>query len=507
MAGIGQADNQALAIHPGPLVTPADPNIVSSDAVTKLVDAYHKGFVNMDDIISRVDEGAQLKKRATVQELGEFVSPDAIKARVTALHANTAQNQMGLDLVGPQTDSMKWKIDREKWNTVFNGGVDSYQQFGPWFGHGEVPMKPDGSPDFQEMGRVGQAFKTPVYMAEMAQRALKVARTEPTVDKRTGKEGKISYNDFGVDISPGSVGEAHYRSLMSMLPGVTPPANTPPPPVRGVPIPSSSPVQPLPVQSSVTPASAASLVTPKETAPAAAAPMVEPALGGYDPALGHITTSGFSKTETRATLDKNQSFKLWEANKPNIDAFHNIVHTLHTTNDEQTRLEAERGLIYTLSELQQNQANGTIPRGVLKDWEEIVAKQPIEGKIKNIIGKATGHSPLAESQVNALIALGKSAIKSKTSAARDALKFAHDENPESLQDDEKRLLETNGESETSGERAFGVLGKAADAVKSGDLQPASNAGAGEARVIRGVTRYATGKKDAKGWPLYSLTPP
>jgi hypothetical protein len=359
--------------------------------------------------------------------LGEYVSPDAIQAR---------HNEITLS--DPATEAKRWEIERSKWNTVFNGGVDAFQQYGPWFGHSVVPTKADGTPDFQAMGKMGQGFKAPVYMAELAQQGLTPdpARTQETQDA-SGKKGKKIFNKFGVDITAGSPGESYYRSLMSTLPGRTPPGQTPNPtanPEKGVPIPGHGEVSP------------------------SGAP-----ISSYDPNLGAVTKSGMDIGETREKiLDKNNSFKIWEGNKGNIDAFHNIVNTINETKDStdsesvQRRLEAERGLIYTLSELQQNQAQGAIPRSVITDWEHIVANPNLSDRVKSLIGKVTGNNPLTDNQIESLIALGNNQIAGKSSAVLSALKLAKKQNPDSLTDDEEELLNTGGMSEIHGTRAAGL---------------------------------------------------
>jgi len=217
-----------------------------------------------------------------------------------------------------------------------------------------------------------------------------------------------------------------------MFPGKTPPAPDPTAnPEKGVPIPGHGAVSP------------------------SGAPV-----GSYDPELGAVTKPGMDIGETREKiLDKNQSFKIWEGNKSNIDAFHNVVNTIgdfkNSTDPEdvQKRLEAERGLVYTLSELQQNQAQGSIPRSVITDWEHIVANPNLADRVKSIIGKATGNKPLTDNQVSSLIDLGKNQIAGKASAALSGLKLAKKQNPGSLTDDEEELLNTGGLSEINGARA------------------------------------------------------
>src|SRR6266568_373003 len=96
MPGAGQADLPVVraGVSPEPLVTPANTEIQSSNAVKNLIDAFHSGFISQDDIVNRVGDLGQAKNKALLESLGEYVSPGAIQARQTAYDAETAQNQL-----------------------------------------------------------------------------------------------------------------------------------------------------------------------------------------------------------------------------------------------------------------------------------------------------------------------------------------------------------------------------------------------------------------------------
>jgi len=63
MAGVGQSDLPVVSagVQAAPLVTPADPNTLNSNAVSNLVDAFRQGFITQDDIVSRIGDVAQSK--------------------------------------------------------------------------------------------------------------------------------------------------------------------------------------------------------------------------------------------------------------------------------------------------------------------------------------------------------------------------------------------------------------------------------------------------------------
>jgi len=64
-------------------VAPLD-RVVSPDAVAAVTDAFRKGQISADDIIERYGELAKTKEKAQIQNLHEFISPEAIDARKAA---------------------------------------------------------------------------------------------------------------------------------------------------------------------------------------------------------------------------------------------------------------------------------------------------------------------------------------------------------------------------------------------------------------------------------------
>jgi hypothetical protein len=152
---------------------------------------------------------------------------------------------------------------------------------------------------------------------------------------------------------------------------------------------------------------------------------------------------------------------MWADSTSGIDQTHNLINTIRTNEkltdktSVQTRLDAERGLVYAISQLEQNQPFSQIPRGVLRDWEEIipkVPKTPIGDQMSAILGKIKGDRPLQPQQIEGLISLGQQSILSKASPAIAPLQSAQQRGL-TLDQDEKALLDTNGASEFRGDRS------------------------------------------------------
>src|SRR5437899_10985210 len=73
-----------------PTVQPA----LTGDAVDRLANAVHNGFINTSDIIDRIGAVGQAKKQATLQSLSEYVSPEAIHSRMAALKSQGAMSEL-----------------------------------------------------------------------------------------------------------------------------------------------------------------------------------------------------------------------------------------------------------------------------------------------------------------------------------------------------------------------------------------------------------------------------
>lgn len=107
MAGLESSGPQLGRIDPSSLIGRADTEVVSPRATAALADAFRQGFVTVDDIMERVGERAQLKKKADIMQLQEAMSPLAIEARKHGLEAANLEAQLGIDLSPAKREALK----------------------------------------------------------------------------------------------------------------------------------------------------------------------------------------------------------------------------------------------------------------------------------------------------------------------------------------------------------------------------------------------------------------
>lgn len=91
MAGIGLEPQQNLEIPQ--LVQPLQAGVLQS-AAAQLADAFRQGQITANDIIERYGTLAKTREKATIQDLDEFVSPEAIQSRKDVLQSVGARARL-----------------------------------------------------------------------------------------------------------------------------------------------------------------------------------------------------------------------------------------------------------------------------------------------------------------------------------------------------------------------------------------------------------------------------
>ena len=164
-----QSGPQIAPINPANLIGRADPNIVEPRATAILTDAFRQGVITADDIMSRIGEGAQAKKKAELQIATEVTSPEAIAAREQQLATQTAQGQVA------QAQAERAKVIAQY------PAVEYFDKLAAKAGVAE-PKLPDGTPDYVEMEKIGLELALNTSEKLAAQQELDNIVTKETND-------------------------------------------------------------------------------------------------------------------------------------------------------------------------------------------------------------------------------------------------------------------------------------------------------------------------------------
>ncbi len=230
---VGQEAIQPISAGLGAqsLVTPAS-EVVTPDAVAQLTDAFRKGFVNTDDVINRVGELGRSQKKAMLEHLQEYVSPELINSRIQAATAQTAQNQLlqqqaqaAQDLVKPAADLAKTQVAAQQAEAVYGqGGLGTFQTLGPLYGE-TLPPTPDAN-DFKKAAQRGNEMKGQMMLADQWLKQISPAADYVFKDAQ-GNEYPRKKNWAGVDVTPpnpstGYPGSPAYWAYAKQLDAVLP---------------------------------------------------------------------------------------------------------------------------------------------------------------------------------------------------------------------------------------------------------------------------------------------
>lgn len=158
------------------LVQPIKP-VVDTAAVDALSRAIRAGQVSTDDFIQRYGELAQAKKIAGVQGLHEFISPEAIESRRAQTKTEGAKATAEGGLIPDQSKLNALEL-KMKHAELLNPAVKAFTEYAPLFGQ-KTPLNADGSPNVDEMARLGSAMKKKIF----EQQATIAAGTPTTMEK------------------------------------------------------------------------------------------------------------------------------------------------------------------------------------------------------------------------------------------------------------------------------------------------------------------------------------
>lgn len=139
---VGAATPGIGPIDVNQLIGTADKSIVEPRNVAMLTDAFRQGVITADDIVNRLGELGKSKQKAEIMQAQEATSPEAQALRAQQVAAGTEQAELG------ELQAQKAQVLQQY------PAVAYFEKFAPAAGI-QVPMLPDGSPDYKQMEKIG----------------------------------------------------------------------------------------------------------------------------------------------------------------------------------------------------------------------------------------------------------------------------------------------------------------------------------------------------------------
>jgi hypothetical protein len=453
-------------IDPSSLIGKPDTSIVEPKSVAALADAFRSGFITTDDILQRAGEVGHAKRKLELQTLGAQTSPAGAAAQAAQIQQagaqatlGTAQAQTALPLVPQQGQVAKSQLDEAQANTKYGTGVADFRALAPLVpGFETMPLKPDGSPDYDLMGVEGNYLKSIYNQKLLAQQRLTPVRQEKTTGPG-GQTGFRSFNALGEDVTPHPENPtfkqwnqiaAQPLSFRTIKPGGTQTAPTgaaPEQPAAAAPMieprtEDANRARAAMVESGqLTPEQAVQVPNSQVGAPSPK-PMIAPkvpnlppgetppsteTLGTYDPGLGVVTGAGEVPKPQDITdqVRKQKSYEAWNASKPFYNAMANTIQQIN-----QIPLADQRAGKVNLNaqdiELVSNFVKLYDPNAVIREFkfDKIEHSQPFPDQLKNWMSTITRNGQLTPETRQQLFRVATEAYRAKEQSIVPDLQMA-----------------------------------------------------------------------------------
>lgn len=223
----GSATPQRLGtIDPSSLIGQADTSIVEPRAVAALTDAFRQGVVSSDDIVSRIGQLGKSKKKAEIMQAQEAVSPEQQALRAKQVAAGTEQAALA------EAQAERGQVLQQY------PAIAYFDKLAPAAGI-QAPTLPDGTPDYQQMEKIGAQLAV-----HQAQRAEAQAKLDNIIDQVQGnnifsktKQGEIVDQNYVAELRKQATAPFQQQAPGSVQTMVEPRA--------AVPAPVAAPVVPM----------------------------------------------------------------------------------------------------------------------------------------------------------------------------------------------------------------------------------------------------------------------
>lgn len=456
---IADSGPQLGRIDPSTIIGKAEG--IPTSAVDALTGAMRQGLITADDVVARYGHHAKEKQKLDLQLIQEALSPQGLQNRAAQMQAGTSQAQLAgaqagaaLPMVPQQAAVAQTQLDEAQARQKYGSGVDDFRALAPLVpGYKGPPTKPDGSPDFDTMGTEGNYLKALYNQKLLAQDRLKPVEHLETTGP-TGVKGRVDYNAYKEDVSPGSEPFKRYSQAAgqplhfnawnpaALQPGsvaIAPKAPEAKPAVE-IQQPSVDANQPLTgadAQAAADRAEQGLPFTPtpragtppappvQATQPAPAVPAVEarqepasvrPAVGTYQPGVGVVTGDDYLK-DAQSISDnfrKLDSYKEWEKAKPFAASMLKAAEAYNKIPIEKQRMGGEELNARDL-QLAESVIKLYDPQGVVRQfkWDKIEKYQPWPDQLQNIISQVVNRGTMTPETRQAIIKIGVDNIRAR----------------------------------------------------------------------------------------------
>lgn len=206
MAGIGDVQPKSINI---PQMVGDNPPVATQSAVAALMEAYRNGFVTTNDILAHPGGNALMqaatdkaKMGAEQQQLGEFVSPDAVQARKSQI---AMQQQQANELLDPEAIAARkeaQRLVREK-TEMERETAFTKDYVAAWKRNNKTLYKADGTEDFRAEAEGGQKYLEHQTASDYNMKMLE-GKPYTYIDPKTNAQITVWRNPLLQNVTPGT---------------------------------------------------------------------------------------------------------------------------------------------------------------------------------------------------------------------------------------------------------------------------------------------------------------
>lgn len=470
-----------------PLATSADPSVVGPAAVENLVNSVRNGSITMNDILDRVGTLGQASRKAHIQQLGEYVSPNAIENRRQQLLTGTAQGQLaqqqaqaGQEILPSQTYAAKQQAKLAGFNPADQEAIAAFGTFN------QVPKDENGDYNYDKIVSHGYDYKGAFQMWQIANKGLAISQRMEGIDPKTGQKTITLLDGYGNPRTPESVAKytrmqadafneaydvkarRHEDGPFNATPSSAAPLAPAAPVSASLVSPAAAPAtsaQPMVTPSAGGPVTVSTpnhTITVSNNAAPAAAPPVDTRTDYEKATIPVGPVAGTTPDELRKWVDASPAWKNWQDRQP-------AMSDLDTVKANYARMDAKKesttvndiALVSDLMQLQSGNPSGLRAGKEIPQANRFEEAQSFAEQMLGKYNKARGRRIFEPAFRDQLIARADQLRAAHEAPAQNALISAQQANPDTRFTKDEFALMNKTYPQT--------------AIQQGDLQPSAPA--------------------------------